>query len=121
MKPYAPALGMALACLASLGLSACNRPATDLTSVSLMERAASPHGHLAMSAEDALLTSQVKLALVATEGINGEDILVTARQGKVTLVGSVPSGQIPLAEEVARNVDGVRSVYNKLKPVGIMV
>jgi len=114
MRSHPSMLGMTLVCL--IGVAACNRPHTELTPVSLRVKAA----QVDMSAEDALITSHVKLALVANEGINGESISVSTRQGQVTLSGSLPARQIALAEEVARNVDGVRNVYNKLKPIGVM-
>jgi hyperosmotically inducible protein len=118
MKSRPSSWGLALVCL--IGLAACNRPATELTPVSIAGKM--PHGavHGDMSAEDALITSHVKMALVAAEGINGEDIVVTTRQGEVTLTGSLPARQISRAEQVARNVEGVRDVYNKLKPLGVM-
>lgn len=117
MKPKPSVLGMALVCLVSL--AGCNRPATELTQVSLMGKAASSHD-MAMSGEDALINSQVKLALESTEGLNGEDISVTTREGQVTLTGKLPAWQIERAEAVARNVEGVRDVFNKLKPLGVM-
>lgn len=107
---------LVLACL--LGLAACNRPATTATPVLL--QAKSTHAETDSSVADALITSQVKSALVAAEDIDGENILVKTREGQVTLSGRVPARQIALAEEVARNVDGVRDVNNKLKPIGVM-
>lgn len=116
MRPQPPALAMVLAGL--VGLSACDRPAMELTPASLPTKA---RGSAAsMSVDDILICSQVKSALVAAEDINGTAILVTAKDGKVTLTGSIPARQIKRAGEVARDVEGVREVNNQLRPIGVM-
>lgn len=116
MKSHPSTGAMILACLVCL--AACNRPAT--TAAPHLLQAKSVRAGTDASAADALITSQVKSALAAAEDIDGDDILVSTREGQVTLAGRVPARQIALAEEVARNVDGVRDVNNKLKPIGVM-
>lgn len=116
MSSHPSLLALAFACLACL--PACNRPATEVTPASLQSKASRVEADA--SADDALITSQVQSALAEAEDINGKDIRVSTREGQVTLSGSIPARQIERAEEVARNVDGVREVDNQLKPVGVM-
>lgn len=111
-------LAMVLAAL--VGLAACNRPATQLTPVSASPPGKAGSSDISMRMDDALITSEVQAALAAAADINGKDIQVSTREGEVTLSGSVPARQIERAEEVARNVDGVRDVNNRLKPIGVM-
>ena len=64
---------------------------------------------------DRSLGLQVRKALSKAQGFDVSNVFVRARGGVVTLTGSVPDGaQIPQAEEVAKNVAGVKSVNNKL-------
>ncbi|HZX31844.1 MAG TPA: BON domain-containing protein [Rhodocyclaceae bacterium] len=117
MKSFpSTSLALAFACVA--GLAACHRPTAELTSVSHQARATGEEK--GATAEDALITDQVKSALAETEDIDGKDIQVRTVAGQVTLTGRIPARQIERAEEVARDVDGVRDVDNQLKPVGVM-
>lgn len=116
MKSPSTTLALAFACVA--GLAACHRPAADLTPASRQVRATGAEGNA--TADDALITDQVKSALAEAEDIDGKDIQVHTIEGQVILSGRIPSRQIERAEEVAREVDGVRDVDNQLKPVGVM-
>jgi hyperosmotically inducible protein len=66
-------------------------------------------------AGDAALTARVKAALLAEKDVKSADIDVDAFQGKVILRGTVPdTGQIERATRVARAVEGVKAVDNRL-------
>ncbi|SAK79686.1 transport-associated protein [Caballeronia hypogeia] len=61
------------------------------------------------------LRRRVKAALKKTKGLTAYDIAVRAKNGEVTLQGSVKNQeQIDLAGKVAREVPGVISVKNTL-------
>jgi hyperosmotically inducible protein len=64
---------------------------------------------------DAMLTSDVRRALVRAPGLNSMNIQVRVRGGIATLTGSVPQhSQIARAGSAARSVRGVRAVTNRL-------
>jgi hyperosmotically inducible periplasmic protein len=64
---------------------------------------------------DRALAHAVRRALSKAQGLDVSGIFVRARDGAITLSGSVNnSDQIHQAEEVARSVQGVNSVTNKL-------
>ena len=64
---------------------------------------------------DRRLGLAVRKALAKAQGFDVSNVFVRARGGAVTLSGSVPDGaQIPQAEDIAKNVAGVKSVNNKL-------
>ena len=61
------------------------------------------------------LGRKVRGALTKTQGLDVSNIAVRARNGAVTLSGTVPDqGQIDAAGEAAKGVAGVKSVSNKL-------
>ena len=65
---------------------------------------------------DATLTAKVKFALIDNASTDGLSIDVDTENAKVTLNGDVESAQVKeLAGRIARNVDGVASVDNRLK------
>lgn len=67
---------------------------------------------------DRRLARQVSAALGRTRGLDATRLLIRAREGEVTLSGSVPdAGQIPLAVDAAQRVDGVKSVRNLIRVV----
>lgn len=74
------------------------------------------HGETARQiAADATIAARVKAAVVAEKNVKSADIRVEAFQGRVMLRGTVPDEeQIALAARVARKVDGVQSVDNRL-------
>lgn len=65
--------------------------------------------------EDRKLGYAVRRALSKAQGFDVSNVFVRARGGAVTLTGTVPEGgQIAQAEEVAKGVQGVTSVSNKI-------
>jgi len=65
--------------------------------------------------DDAGITAKVKAALIAEKGVNGMSINVDTSQGNVTLTGKVPDqSQVERATQVARGIDGVKAVENRL-------
>ena len=74
-----------------------------------------------MKAANRALQRQVRNALVRDRNISTANITVRARDGAVTLQGSVPlQNQSDRATDVAKGVPGVTSVRNALsiRPVG---
>ena len=65
--------------------------------------------------DDAVITAKVKSALIRDEGIKALDIAVNTHHGEVQLSGFVASEtQVNRATEVARTVEGVKSVDNRM-------
>lgn len=65
--------------------------------------------------DDGIITAKVKSALLADPNIKSFDIAVVTRKGEVQLSGFVNSqAQINHATELARAVDGVKSVANEM-------
>ncbi|APA86816.1 BON domain-containing protein [Paraburkholderia sprentiae WSM5005] len=74
------------------------------------------HKHLAANKADRKLDSSVNKALARADGLDAQNIHVQAKNGEVTLHGSVPEqSQINRATDVASGVKGVTSVKNALK------
>ena len=74
-----------------------------------------------LKAANRALQRQVRSALVKDRGISMANVTIRARDGAVTLQGSVPvQEQSDRATEVAKKVPGVTSVRNALsvRPVG---
>lgn len=66
--------------------------------------------------DDAMITTKVKAALVNDPSLSAFDINIETHQGVVQLNGFVDSqGAINSATEVARRVEGVKSVENNLQ------
>ncbi|MFC0399734.1 BON domain-containing protein [Paraburkholderia rhizosphaerae] len=88
------------------------------TSPALAQNEAAPAAQAAPQSSkqaDRALAKAVRRALSKTPGFDVSGVFVKARGGAVTLSGSVKDGsQITQAEEVARSVQGVTSVSNKL-------
>jgi hyperosmotically inducible protein len=64
---------------------------------------------------DATLTAKVKTALLADGAVSGMSIDVDTKDGVVTLSGQLPdAGQAARAVDIARKIDGVKSVQNRL-------
>src|SRR5262249_7968980 len=60
------------------------------------------------------LARDVRRALAKAQGFDVSNVFVRARDGNVTLTGTVPeSGQVARAAEIAQGVAGVKSVSNK--------
>ena len=65
--------------------------------------------------DDGIVTAKVKSALLADPGVKGFDIAVATSKGEVQLSGFVDNQmQIDHAIEVARGVEGVQRVDNKM-------
>lgn len=65
--------------------------------------------------DETVITGKVKAALLADERVKGLDIDVETRQNEVMLSGVVENkSQIENAEKIAKNIDGVNKVTNKL-------
>jgi len=128
-------LAAALAALAVLGLAACGedkpepKPAAQVAPAprpeeKKAEAAALPATPAPAPAEapkpdpDATLAAAVKAALEAEKAINAQGIDVTAKDGVVTLWGTVAQlERRVLAVKTARAVPGVKSVQNNLQVV----
>ena len=68
---------------------------------------------------DATTTASVKMKLISSE-VKARDINVDTQNGVVTLTGSTDSEvKSNLAEQIAKNTDGVKSVKNKLTVAGL--
>lgn len=68
---------------------------------------------------DSAITARVKTALMADEGVRGTAIEVDTQDAQVTLKGSLDNkDQVTRAVEVARGVEGVREVVNRLSVRG---
>jgi hyperosmotically inducible protein len=69
--------------------------------------------------DDAAVTAKVKAALMAESGVDGTKINVDTSNGRVTLKGEVPSKtMIDRAVQVAKGVEGVKDVDNRLSAAG---
>jgi hyperosmotically inducible periplasmic protein len=65
--------------------------------------------------DDASITAKVKSQLLAEPQVSGLNVNVTTYQGQVQLSGYVDSAdQRAKAEQIAKNVSGVKSVSNDL-------
>lgn len=65
--------------------------------------------------DDATITTVIKGKFVNTKGLDAFDIRVKTNDGVVELSGQVDTqAQVTLAEEVAKQVDGVKKVENKI-------
>jgi len=65
--------------------------------------------------DDGIVTTRVKSALLREPDMKSFDIKVETRGGEVMLSGFVPNqGQVERALSVARGVEGVKSVLNKM-------
>jgi hyperosmotically inducible periplasmic protein len=65
--------------------------------------------------DDVMISSKVKVKLIATTDIKSGDIDVSCSQGVVTLIGRVSSETIKNeAGRIARDTDGVKGVNNEL-------
>lgn len=69
--------------------------------------------------DDAAITARVKTALMADEQVKGLAIDVDTKSAKVILKGALErEEQVKRAIEVARQVEGVRDVVNRLTVTG---
>jgi hyperosmotically inducible periplasmic protein len=100
--------------------SAASAPAGAQAAPADASAAAAPTGRQA----DRALRRKVYAAIGKDKAINAGDISVRAKNGAVTLSGTVSDpAQVGKVEEIAKSVPGVTSVTNKLtveKPLGGM-
>lgn len=88
--------------LALVGLGACAGTGTQKTAGETID--------------DSVLTAKVKTALIADEQVAATDINVETNKGTVQLAGYADDqAEIDRAGQIARGVDGVKSVSNDLK------
>lgn len=65
--------------------------------------------------DDSIITTKVKMALMSNADINSLNIKVITHQGNVTLNGFAKNeDQIKNSTDIAKNVEGVKNVTNKL-------
>ncbi len=94
-----------VAALASLALAGCNKPDAPATA----QESAGTH------LDDAVITTKVKTALLTDNAAKGSGTSVETRKGEVLLSGFVDSqSQADREVQLAKGVDGVQSVQNKL-------
>jgi hyperosmotically inducible periplasmic protein len=109
----APALAAILCVILACGAHA-QQPDTAASGPSTM-----PTLQMAAKANDRKLAHRVGSQLARTRGLDSAQILVKAHGGVVTLSGSVTdAGQIPLAADAAKQVDGVVRVENRIRVSG---
>jgi len=66
--------------------------------------------------DDVAITSKVKAKLLDNDRVDGLDVNVDSTNGKVTLTGWASSdSEVRAATQLAREVDGVKSVDNQLQ------
>jgi osmotically-inducible protein OsmY len=111
--------GTALLILSSIHAYAQSSEAAPATPASTT--AGARQHYKSLKAANRALQRQVRSALVKDRGISMSNVTIRARDGAVTLQGSVPvQAQSDRATEVAKGVPGVVSVRNALsiRPVG---
>ena len=97
-------------------------PAADTTASTTPSTTTPAAGDVDRSAgqtvDDAAVTAKVKAALMAESGVDGTKINVDTFNGRVTLKGEVGSKtMIDRAVQVAKGVEGVKDVDNRLSAV----
>jgi osmotically-inducible protein OsmY len=66
--------------------------------------------------DDSVITTKIRSSLIAEKGIDSTGISVETNKGQVLLSGAVKSSsQRSRAEQIARDVNGVRSVSNRIE------
>ena len=72
-------------------------------------------GSVGDKVDDAIITTKVKTALIRDDNVRARDIAVNTNNGEVQLSGFVANqDQVNRATEVARSIEGVKSVDNKM-------
>jgi osmotically-inducible protein OsmY len=112
-------LFLAAACVAlvAAGCNPAQQRQADRTGTTIQEKGREVFNKAATATENAALATKVKQALNLRQGLSTKRIEVNAdaKTGAITLEGSVPNmQQRKVAEDVARNTDGVHSVVNQL-------
>jgi pyruvate/2-oxoglutarate dehydrogenase complex dihydrolipoamide acyltransferase (E2) component len=116
---------LSLVLLAAVSLAACDaaeppKPAAVTEPVRPMVQAPAPAQPPAPAAApqpspDEALAARVRRALAETRAVSGQGVEVTAKDGVVTLFGTVPEkAEGAKVEKFVAGLDGVRSVVSKL-------
>jgi len=101
---------------ADLGSTAATNAATPTTAPGAANSAT---GATSAYADDAMITTMVKTALVEDKQVQALKISVTTEQGVVKMSGTVPSVEVgKRALQLAAGVQGVKDVKNDLKVKG---
>ena len=83
--------------------------------VPLPRESPAPGATVGTVVDDSVLTAKLKSALLVDPTVKGIDVKVETRKGEVQLSGFVDDqSQIDRAVTIARNMEGVRSVDNKM-------
>ena len=117
--------GVALAGAMAVPLAGCDtrsdqpiRAPTEVAStdsVPLPRESPAPGATVGTVVDDSVLTAKLKSALLVDPTVKGIDVKVETRKGEVQLSGFVDDqSQIDRAVTIARNMEGVRSVDNKM-------
>jgi hyperosmotically inducible protein len=97
------------------GAFAQSNGASDAAQASSSPAAAQSQSRKAMRAADRKLAKAVRYAVEHRKGLDATRIAIVARNGNVTLTGSVPdASQVDVAAQQARSVAGVSGVVNRL-------
>jgi len=113
----AAALLAAVLCAAPLSASAADTKAESKMD-QVKEKAKDTAQEAKSAVSDSWLTSKTKIALFADERVKGREVRVETVSGQVFLRGKVDSDEAKTAaEEIAKGVDGVKSVKNDLQVV----
>jgi hyperosmotically inducible periplasmic protein len=91
--------------------------AAPASSMSMSSSASTPAtSRKAMKAADRKLAKAVRKAIEHVKGLDATHIAIVAKDGSVTLTGSVPAApQIDLAVQQAKTVSGVTNVTSRLE------
>jgi hyperosmotically inducible periplasmic protein len=86
-----------------------------LVAAPLVTGCASPQRTAGQTVDDATITAKVKSQLLADPDVSALNVNVTTYKGQVQLSGYVnEAAQRTKAEQIAKNVEGVRNVSNDL-------
>ncbi|RPI43129.1 MAG: BON domain-containing protein [Betaproteobacteria bacterium] len=90
-------------------------PSTPTPPAATERPSSEPDRTAGQTVDDAAVTAKVKAALLAESGVDGTKINVDTFNGRVTLKGEVPDkAQIDKAVQIARGIEGVKDVDNRL-------
>ncbi|MCX7061853.1 MAG: BON domain-containing protein [Gammaproteobacteria bacterium] len=107
---------IATALIASFGLAGCKKNAPDgQMSDSAAAEARKDSATLGSALDDTGITAKLKSRLASDTRIEGADLSVETNNGVVTLSGTAKASAVKeAAEELARTVDGVKGVDNRI-------
>ena len=101
--------------LAAAGCSSSDKAEVRENVAGLREQMGSAAEGARLAAADAGLQGKVKTTLATRKGLDTRGIDVEAKNGSVTLKGTIPTReQAELAERVAMETEGVQAVDNQL-------